>query len=214
MKTSTQMGKGRMSWQRVFGGAAAAGAVAMVAAGTVSAAPASAASQPVRVITAPAAHDHTHTTGTVGAHEHTQTTGTVSAHEHTHTTRKYYFAAGLLGRNEVREPGKKVDDPNGVALAKFRISGNRFYYVVQWKNTGRPTAFHIHRGKAGVNGPVVIDLLSNGTIRGNTSFGSVRVKSSLLAGIKKNPKNWYANLHTAQFPDGAVRGQLHKGGRW
>ncbi|MEV6038163.1 CHRD domain-containing protein, partial [Nonomuraea sp. NPDC052116] len=32
-----------------------------------------------------------------------------------------------------------------------------------------PTAFHIHRGKAGTNGPVVIDLLSNGTTRGNTA---------------------------------------------
>ena len=109
----------------------------------------------------------------------------------------------------MREPGKKVNDRDGVAAAKFRISGNRFYYFVQWRNTGRPTAFHIHRGKAGVNGPVVIDLLSKGTIRGNTSFGSVAVKSSLLRDIKKNPKNWYANMHTAQFPDGAVRGQLH-----
>ncbi|MFI9847318.1 CHRD domain-containing protein [Nonomuraea sp. NPDC051941] len=101
-----------------------------------------------------------------------------------------------------------------MAVAKFRISGDRFYFFVQWRNTGRPTAFHIHRGKAGVNGPVVIDLLSNGRIRGNTASGSVRVKSSLLRDIKNKPKNWYANLHTSQFPDGAVRGQLHKGGRW
>ncbi|WP_083973926.1 CHRD domain-containing protein [Herbidospora daliensis] len=133
---------------------------------------------------------------------------------HTAASTKYYFAAGLLGRNEVREPGKKVNDRDGAAVAKFRISGDRFYYFVEWRRTARPTAFHIHRGKAGVNGPVVIDLLSNGTIRGNTSKGSVRVSSRLLRDIKKNPKNWYANLHTSQFPDGAVRGQLHKGGRW
>ncbi|GAA1673444.1 hypothetical protein GCM10009733_083210 [Nonomuraea maheshkhaliensis] len=162
----------------------------------MAAVPASAASQP--------AHGHTHTTAAPAS----AAGATMSAG----FARKYYFAAGLLGRNEVREPGKKVNDRDGVAVAKFRIHGNRFYYFVQWKNTGRPTAFHIHRGKAGVNGPVVIDLLSNGSIRGNTSFGSVRVKSSLLKGIKKNPKNWYANLHTAAFPDGAVRGQLHKGG--
>ena len=129
--------------------------------------------------------------------------------------KKYYFASGLLGRNEVPEPGKKVNDRDGLAVAKFRIHGDRFSYWVQWKKTGKPTAFHIHKGKAGKNGPVVIDLLSNGKIRGNTSFGSVRVKdAALLKGIKKNPKNWYANLHTAQFPDGAVRGQLHKGGHW
>ncbi|GAA5067098.1 hypothetical protein HNP84_001072 [Thermocatellispora tengchongensis] len=129
--------------------------------------------------------------------------------------KNYYFASGLLGRNEVPEPGKKVNDRDGKAIAKFRIKGNRFYYFVQWKHVAKPTAFHIHRGKAGKNGPVVIDLLSNGTIRGNTSSGSVVVRDlSVLKGIKKNPQNWYANLHTKTFPDGAVRGQLHKTGRW
>ncbi|MGV9383647.1 CHRD domain-containing protein [Nonomuraea sp. NPDC003707] len=175
-----------MSWQRVLAGATAAGAVAVVFAGSVIATPAAAASQTIRA----------------------------TAHGHTTSSPKYYFAAGLLGRNEVPERGKKVNDSNGAAVAKFRISGDRFYFFVQWRNTGRPTAFHIHRGKAGVNGPVVIDLLSNGRIRGNTASGSVRVKSSLLRDIKNKPKNWYANLHTSQFPDGAVRGQLHKGGRW
>ncbi|WP_344495286.1 CHRD domain-containing protein [Nonomuraea monospora] len=63
-------------------------------------------------------------------------------------------------------------------------------------------------GKTGVNGPVVIDLLSNGDLRGNFASGSVRVKSSLLRDIKAKRKNWYINLHTGEFPDGAVRGQL------
>jgi hypothetical protein len=198
MNTLKQAGNGRISWRRVIGGAAAAGAVAVVAATALTAAPAAAAPEwrlphPAEASTVPVAHSRAPMAG---------------------ASRKYYFAAGLLGRNEVREAGKKVNDPDGVAVAKFRINGNRFYYFVQWRRTGKPTNFHIHRGKAGVNGPVVIDLLSQGTIRGNTSFGSVRVKSSLLRDIKKHPKNWYANLHTAQFPDGAVRGQLHNGAHW
>ncbi|MBE1588725.1 CHRD domain-containing protein [Nonomuraea angiospora] len=131
------------------------------------------------------------------------------------SAKTYYFTAVLLGRNEVPEAGKKVNDRNGLAAAKFRIKGDRLYYFVQWKKVAKPTAFHIHRGKAGKNGPVVIDLLSNGTIRGNTSSGSVRVKdTSVLNGIKKNPKNWYANLHTSEFPDGAVRAQLHGAHHW
>ncbi|MFI7455716.1 CHRD domain-containing protein [Nonomuraea sp. NPDC049714] len=194
MRKLTQVEQSRTAWRRAIAGAAA-GAVAVMAAGTVIATPALAAFQPAKAVAPPAMHSHAHLTSTS-------------------TTKKYYFAAGLLGRNEVREPGKKVNDRNGVAAAKFRINGNRFYYFVQWRNTGKPTAFHIHKGKAGVNGPVVIDLLSKGTIRGNTSFGSVAVKSSLLRDIKRNPGNWYANLHTAQFPDGAVRGQLHTHGRW
>ncbi|MEU4407398.1 CHRD domain-containing protein [Streptosporangium sp. NPDC023963] len=179
----------------------AAGAVTALAAGTLIATPAVAASPGAIVAT----HSYAHSSQAASTSAHAQSTG---------SSRKYYFSAALFGRNEVREPGKKVNDRDGVAVAKFRISGNRFHYIVQWRNTGRPTAFHIHRGKAGVNGPVVIDLLSNGRIRGNTAAGSVSVKSSLLRDIKAKPKNWYANLHTRQFPDGAVRGQLHTGSRW
>jgi hypothetical protein len=58
-------------------------------------------------------------------------------------------------------------------------------------------------------------LLSNGVIRGSTSTGSVRIRSiCLLNGLKKHPESWYANLHTGQFSDGAVRGELNKSGRW
>ncbi|GAA5061657.1 hypothetical protein HNP84_005875 [Thermocatellispora tengchongensis] len=42
--------------------------------------------------------------------------------------------------------------------------------------------------------------------------GIVRSDAGLLADIAKSPKKWYANLHTGEFPDGAVRGQLGKGG--
>ncbi|GLW11271.1 hypothetical protein Misp01_63990 [Microtetraspora sp. NBRC 13810] len=142
-------------------------------------------------------------------------TAATTASATTATAKSYYFATVLLGRNEVREAGKKVNDRDGLAVAKFRIVGNRMYYLVQWKRVAKPSAFHIHRGKAGTNGAVVIDLLSHGKTRGNTSTGSVVVKdTSVLNGIKSNPKNWYANLHTKPFPDGAVRGQLAKGGRW
>ncbi|MGS2640712.1 CHRD domain-containing protein [Streptosporangium sp. LJ11] len=198
MNAREQLGNGRISWKLAMSRAAVGAATVALAAGAL-AVPAEAAAAPAASITGAA---------TGQASQAVQTVQTVQA-------RKYYFAAGLLGRNEVPEPGKKVNDRDGVAIAKFRIHGNRFYYFVQWKRTDKPSAFHIHKGKAGKNGPVVIDLLSNGKIRGNTSFGSVVVKdSSLLKGIKSNPRNWYANLHTKQFPDGAVRGQLTKGGRW
>ncbi|MFC7382249.1 CHRD domain-containing protein [Sphaerisporangium rhizosphaerae] len=186
------------SWQRLAGRVAAGAVTAALAVG-IAAIPAGAATTPAATSAA-----------SVSA------ASTVSAAGHvTVKPKSYYFGAVLLGRNEVREPGKKVNDRDGVAVAKFRIQGDRMFYLVQWKRTGRPTAFHIHRGKAGVNGPVVIDLLHDGKIRGNTAFGSVKVKDlSVLAGIKKNPRNWYANMHTKQFADGAVRGQLLKTGRW
>ncbi|MFC7382339.1 CHRD domain-containing protein [Sphaerisporangium rhizosphaerae] len=197
MTNIERTGRERKTWQRVAGRMAAGAAISALALGAVAVpAGAATASSPAKVSAASAS--------------------AVSAAGHvTVKPRSYYFGAVLLGRNEVREPGKKVNDRDGVAVAKFRIQGNRMFYLVQWKRTGRPTAFHIHRGKAGVNGPVVIDLLHDGTIRGNSAFGSVRVKDlSVLAGIKRNPGNWYANMHTKQFADGAVRGQLLKTGRW
>ncbi|MET8158307.1 CHRD domain-containing protein [Sphaerisporangium sp. NPDC005289] len=190
-----------ISWQRLAG-RVAAGAVTAVLAVGIAAIPAGAATGPAATSAA--------STASVSVASAVSTAGHVSF-----TSKSYYFGAVLLGRNEVREAGKKVNDRDGVAVAKFRIKGDRMYYLVQWKRTGRPTAFHIHRGKAGVNGPVVIDLLHDGTIRGNSAFGSVKVKDlSVLAGIKNNPRNWYANMHTKQFADGAVRGQLLKTGRW
>ncbi|GAA2412978.1 CHRD domain-containing protein [Nonomuraea africana] len=42
--------------------------------------------------------------------------------------------------------------------------------------------------------------------------GSATASPSVAKGIERNPKNWYTKLHTATFPDGAVRGQLSKGG--
>ncbi|GGK82686.1 hypothetical protein Sme01_16700 [Sphaerisporangium melleum] len=188
-----KFGNRRVSWRRAVG--AAAGAVAVLAAGAVTAAPAGAEPRA-------SAHGHAVTAVTAGSF--------VTAGSSTNR----YFEAVLLGRNEVPEPGKKVNDRDGKAVARFRISGNRLYYIVQWRKTGRPTAFHIHRGKAGVNGPVVINLLSRGDIRGDVARGSVQVGGSLLKDIKNHPTKWYANLHTAQFPDGAVRGQLHTGRRW
>jgi hypothetical protein len=45
----------------------------------------------------------------------------------------------------------------------------------------------------------------------NGLAGSVVTPDALAGRIWKNPKNWYVNLHTAQFPGGAIRGQLSKG---
>ncbi|GGL13476.1 hypothetical protein Sme01_69800 [Sphaerisporangium melleum] len=198
VEQTNKTGKANLSWSKTMSRVAVGTATAALALGALTL-PAGAAT---------AAHG-----GHSGHSSHTTTSHPTSSQHIVHG-KSYYFAAVLLGRNEVREPGKKVNDRDGLAVAKFRIQGNRLSYIVQWKRTGKPTAFHIHRGKAGVNGPVVIDL-SKGKRRGNTLSGTVVVDDlSVLKGIKNNPKNWYSNFHSSQFPDGAVRGQLHKGGRW
>ncbi|MEV8636620.1 CHRD domain-containing protein [Streptosporangium sp. NPDC051023] len=134
------------------------------------------------------------------------------------TTAEYsdgYFAARLVGRNEVPvKGGPAVGDGDGQAFAVIRISGGRVSYAVRWNGIAAPTAFHIHQGKAGTNGDVKIGFFGEalpGSAQAVT--GDVEADAGLLAAIKKNPSGFYLNLHTGEFPGGAVRAQLYRLGR-
>jgi hypothetical protein len=85
-----------------------------------------------------------------------------------------------------------IDTANSTVCSSLAPSG-----------TGQPTAAHIHRGTPGLAGPAVIDLsLAMG---GRTCVAGDPV---LLQEIAANPGGFYVNLHTVDFPEGAVRGQL------
>ena len=69
------------------------------------------------------------------------------------------------------------------------------------------TASHIHVGAAGVSGDVVVPLDTNGF--DGTTTGCFTVDAATdLAAILANPAGYYVNIHTADFPAGALRGQL------
>jgi hypothetical protein len=68
-------------------------------------------------------------------------------------------------------------------------------------------AAHIHVGEAGVAGDVVVTLAPPD--EGGASAGCVSgVDSALIQAILANPAGYYVNVHTSDFPAGAVRGQL------
>jgi len=122
------------------------------------------------------------------------------------------LVASLRGANEVPVAGgPATGDKDGAALEFVRVEGDRVSVAATWRGTGRPTMLHIHQGPRGVNGGVKIDFgkLEKG-VRGHTVVGTVKVAdAALLSRLKTDPGAFYANLHTAQFPGGAVRGQLH-----
>jgi hypothetical protein len=72
-----------------------------------------------------------------------------------------------------------------------------------------PNASHIHRGAAGVAGPVVITLTSS--FPNNRATGTATASAALIEEIQDNPSGFYVNVHNADFPDGAVRAQLTDG---
>jgi hypothetical protein len=116
---------------------------------------------------------------------------------------KQEFEAYLLGKSEIPKGA-----PKGKATAKIAITGNK----VCWKfisvgGIDKPVVSHIHKGGAKTAaGPVVVPLGDAFKATGCTISTAAAVKA-----IEKNPKGYYVNVHTAKYPNGAIRGQLHAG---
>lgn len=123
------------------------------------------------------------------------------------------FAASMNGANEVPTPGgPAVGDMDGRALEFIEVEGDKVSVSVKWRGTGKPTALHIHQGAKGTNGGVKVDFTELlGKSNGRLVTGTVKVDDAVMLGqLKADPGSFYANLHTAEFPGGAVRGRLHK----
>jgi hypothetical protein len=124
-----------------------------------------------------------------------------------------FLGAELTGRNEVPvKGGPAVGDPDGRAIEVLRIQGNQVSFAVSWNKIGAPTASHVHEGADGVNGAVKIPFFGSALPATLTAAtGTVTVTDKvLLDSLTKEPGKFYANLHTAEFPGGAVRGQLKR----
>lgn len=114
------------------------------------------------------------------------------------------YRASLTG---AQEPGG--GDPDGAGKAEVSISdnfGQICYDLNDIRGIGPITAAHIHRGAPGVNGPVVFTLkpANEGGYKG-CSGGAEWTQDR----IENNPDAFYVNVHTAEYPNGAIRGQLH-----
>ncbi|HEX2059729.1 MAG TPA: CHRD domain-containing protein [Thermoanaerobaculia bacterium] len=113
------------------------------------------------------------------------------------------FVATLNGANEAPGPG----DPDGAGFATITFVGTTVNYSIVVTNiTLPPIGQHIHIGGPGVPGPIVVNL--PGTWVGNTLNGSTTSDPATIAAIVANPGGYYVNVHTTDFPGGAVRGQL------
>jgi hypothetical protein len=122
------------------------------------------------------------------------------------------LAASLNGANEVPGPG----DPDGRGRAFVRLAGTKACFVLQWSRITAPTAAHIHAGRAGVAGDVVVLFFEPGANAASlpdtldSVAGCVDVDRALAGKIAAHPRDFYVNIHTADFGAGAIRGQLHR----
>jgi hypothetical protein len=106
------------------------------------------------------------------------------------------------------EGEQPAGDPVGTGTATFRLRAGQgqVCYQIAVKNLPAAVAAHIHQGASGVAGPVVIPLTTPD--QAGNSHGCTAVARQLVAAILADPASYYANVHTAEFPAGAVRGQL------
>ena len=116
------------------------------------------------------------------------------------------LSVALTGAAEVPGPG----DPDGTGRAVIRLNQGQgeVCFELTVSNIAPATAAHIHSGAAGVAGDVVVTLTPPPT--DGSSKGCVSASADLIKDIRQNPGNFYVNVHNADFPDGAVRGQLSK----
>src|SRR6266540_7046756 len=132
------------------------------------------------------------------------------------------FTASMSGINEVPPV-----DTKATGQTTFRTVNNdtTIKYKVNITGFSDATGAHIHMGKAGANGEVIVDLLKDSkknptklglAIRGNITDSSLtgpmkgKTLADLISAIKSGET--YVNVHTPAHPDGEIRGQIESGG--
>ena len=115
------------------------------------------------------------------------------------------LVATLDGKAEVPGPG----DPNGNGEFSgwFDAAKGQICYTLGVGSLASPTMAHIHRGDAQTAGPVVIPLANPVQ---NISDTCTPAAPALISEILANPSAFYVNVHTTQYPKGAIRAQLKK----
>lgn len=111
------------------------------------------------------------------------------------------LAATLTGANE---PAGGDADATGTFAAEADADAGDLCYTLTAGKMAKPTAAHIHTGAAGVNGPPVVTI----DVTGASGDECVAVEPEVLKPIVANPAGYYVNVHNAEFPAGAIRGQL------
>lgn len=94
-------------------------------------------------------------------------------------------------------------DPNGEGSfqATVNTNSNTICYQLRTSNLSQRIKAHIHEGAAGEPGRPVIDIELD-------DDNCTTVSEALLTDMLDNPANYYVDVLTTQYRQGAIRGQL------
>ncbi|HYI46234.1 MAG TPA: CHRD domain-containing protein [Actinomycetota bacterium] len=115
--------------------------------------------------------------------------------------------ASLSGDSVAPGPG----DPEGTGRAVIRSAPDEgiLCYKVYFKGIGRARGAHVHQGPRGVAGPTHMRLFTSKKGKRSPVEGCHSgVGVETIEAMHDDPSNYYVDVHTRAYPDGAVRGQL------
>jgi hypothetical protein len=113
------------------------------------------------------------------------------------------------GDQEVPDRG----DLDGAGTGFVRVQGEEVRFGMTWTGIAPPTNAHLHLGHAGVAGGVAIGFFAAPAGLPSALFavaGTVPVERGIAGRINRDPAGHYVNIHTSEFPKGAIRGQLFR----
>ena len=123
------------------------------------------------------------------------------------------FVATLSGQEEVPPTNSQA-----TGMAEVTVTGESAEYSVNATNIQGVTAGHIHSGKQGENGPIVVTLFKNesptnevsetGSVTADKLEGPMAGKQLTDLVTAMNNGTTYVNIHTEQNPNGEIRGQI------
>jgi hypothetical protein len=117
--------------------------------------------------------------------------------------------ATLTAKLAKRPPGP--GDPNGHGHAMVKVYKARVCYTLSVRGIKPATLAHIHKGRKGVAGPVVVPTDGSSFKPPRpTSSGCEAISNKLSNKLRQSPSHYYVNVHNKPYPEGAIRGQLHR----
>jgi hypothetical protein len=122
------------------------------------------------------------------------------------------FSTELTGEAEVTAAGVPNQgdlDGTGSADITVNVGQRRVCWDITVAGISAPTRGHIHRGAPTTTGGIVVGFFEPATVDLNACT-TTPVDRALLREIIQHPERFYVNVHNADFPAGALRGQLAK----
>jgi hypothetical protein len=105
-------------------------------------------------------------------------------------------------------PGPADADGAGSARIVFGAGERNVCFEIAVSAIAPATMAHIHRGAPDeAGGPPLIILAA--PVDGASS-GCVAAPAQIVAEVRADPAAYFVTIHNAEFPGGAVRGQLHR----